>query len=74
MIFETERFGMEESAITIEGLTSLGYTVIVRRMVRVPFGVVLRRAGRYGTKTVAVYAAGETIAHALSRAWTKAEA
>lgn len=70
----TEWIGMEESAITIEGLTDLGYTVIVRRMGRVPFGVVLRRARHYGGKTVVVYAAGETIADALSRAWAKAEA
>lgn len=69
-----EWLGMEPSAITIERITDLGYTVIVRRMGRVPFGVILRRARRYGGKTIAIYAAGETIAAALERAWTKAEA
>ena len=57
----------------IDSITQRGYAVWIRRMRRVPFGVILRRAGRYGAKTVAVYGAGETLPIALERALSKAE-
>lgn len=57
----------------IDSITQRGYAVWIRRMGRVPFGVILRRAGRYGAKTVAVYGAGETLPIALERALSKAE-
>ncbi len=57
----------------IDGITRRGYAVWVRRMGRVPFGVVLRRAGRYGAKPIVVYGAGETLPIALERALSKAE-
>jgi len=57
----------------IDGITRRGYAVWIRRMGRVPFGVILKRAGRYGAKPVVVYGAGETLPIALERALSKAE-
>lgn len=57
----------------IDSIMQRGYAVWIRRMRRVPFGVILRRAGRYGAKTVTVYGAGETLPIALERALSKAE-
>lgn len=68
-----EWLGVETTYASVEDVTHMGYTVIIRRMVRVQFGVILRRRWRGGTRPVAVYAAGETVSAALSRALLKME-
>lgn len=57
----------------IDDVMRQGYAIWIRPMVRVRFGVILRRAGRYGAKAIAVYGAGDTLAAAIERALSKAE-